>query len=59
MIEVDVTKVGGARQGKEGQWIVAFEFHHDTDISELKDSLPGSQWRLFITPLDDDGNPAE
>lgn len=54
-IECDVVKIA-QRQNKDGH-VVSFAIHPQDSHENLTNSEIGSQWRMVLVALDDDGNP--
>ncbi len=57
MISVDVIKMA-YRQTKDG-YAITFVIHPNDKHETLANALIGSQWRMQLTPLDEDGNAEE
>ena len=58
MIVIDCIKVA-CRQSKDSNYIVSFSLHPSDNSHELKDAVIGSQYRMTLVPIDQDGNPQD
>ena len=58
MIVIDCIKVA-CRQSKDSNYIVSFSLHPSDNSHELKDAVIGSQYRMTLVPIDQEGNPQD